>query len=123
MSVQIKALVRAACELLGYSLRGHGIECLLVLDDSLLSTQADEDQVGQILLNLLINGQQALAPITSHRRIDVHTNLRQGDHRRSIVVCIADVSGPRPASLPIAQRCASWTERMAERFPRCTRRG
>lgn len=29
------------------------------------------------------------------------------------------VSGPQPASLPIAQRRASWTER----FPRCTRRG
>lgn len=33
------------------------------------------------------------------------------------------VSGPQPASLPIAQRCASRTERAAEPFRRWIRRG
>ncbi|MBC7956862.1 MAG: PAS domain S-box protein [Cytophagales bacterium] len=60
-SVSLNDLTRAAAEMLSYSYRSHGVEMKLNLIDDLPSVKADGDQIGQIVLNLLVNAQQALA--------------------------------------------------------------
>ncbi|MFN0186445.1 MAG: response regulator [Aquabacterium sp.] len=60
-TVQVNDIARAAAEMLGYTLRSHGIELTLSLADDLPTVQADGDQIGQVVLNLVVNAQQALA--------------------------------------------------------------
>ncbi|WP_341675575.1 PAS domain S-box protein [Niveibacterium sp. SC-1] len=59
-SVQINELVRAAVDLLQYGLRSSGIAVEMLLADALPAVIADADQLGQVVLNLLVNAQQAL---------------------------------------------------------------
>lgn len=73
--VQLNDLVRAAADMLGYTLRSHGIELELRLAAELPAVQADADQIGQVVLNLIVNAQQALASHTGPRRIAVHSGL------------------------------------------------
>ena len=70
-SVQLNDLVRAAADMLGYTLRSHGIELDLRLDETLPEVQADGDQIGQVVLNLIVNAQQALATHAGLRRISI----------------------------------------------------
>ncbi len=69
--VQLNDLVRAAVDILGYTLRSHGIRLVVDLDEALPAVFADGDQVGQIVLNLLVNAQQALAQVPPQQR-EVH---------------------------------------------------
>jgi hypothetical protein len=71
--VQLNDLVRAAADMLGYTLRSHGIELELQLADPLPEVQADADQIGQVVLNLIVNAQQALAGTAGPRRVVVQT--------------------------------------------------
>ena len=70
-SVQLNDLVLAAADMLGYTLRSHGIELELRLAAPLPEVQADGDQIGQVVLNLIVNAQQALAAHTGLRRISI----------------------------------------------------
>ena len=54
-------MVRAAIDMLRYGYRTHGIELDLQLGEALPPVIAEPDQIGQIVLNLLVNAQQALA--------------------------------------------------------------
>lgn len=69
--VQINDLVSGALDMLGYSLRNHGIKTVTALDPQLPEILADGDQIGQIVLNLLVNAQQALAGCGDNRQIRV----------------------------------------------------
>jgi PAS domain S-box-containing protein len=73
--VQLNDLVRAAADMLGYTLRSHGIELDLRLAAGLPEVQADGDQIGQVVLNLIVNAQQALAAHAGARRISVRSGL------------------------------------------------
>jgi PAS domain S-box-containing protein len=93
-AVRLNDTARAATDMLGYTLRSHGIVVELELADDLPDVQADADQIGQVVLNLMVNAQQALsgnadaaggaaAPAEPHR-IRVSTGRRQppaGDGR------------------------------------------
>ena len=59
-AVQLADVVRAAADMLGYTLRGHGIVVEQALPAALPDVQADPDQLGQVVLNLMVNAQQAL---------------------------------------------------------------
>ena len=67
--VQLRALVEGAVELLAYGLRTGGIETTLDIPASLPPLVGDGDQLHQVLVNLLINGQQALHDRPMPRRI------------------------------------------------------
>ncbi|QPF75572.1 PAS domain S-box protein [Roseateles sp. DAIF2] len=81
-------IVRAAADMLGYTLRSHGIALELRLDPTLPQLMGDADQLGQVLLNLLVNAQQALVPTGGReepRRIVVATGVetrREGQAAR-----------------------------------------
>jgi two-component system NtrC family sensor kinase len=73
--VQLNELVRAAVDMLGYTFRSHGVEAVLELAPGLPHVQADGDQIGQIVLNLLVNAQQALAAVDPPRRVWITTGV------------------------------------------------
>ena len=74
--VAINDLARAAADMLGYTLRSHGIKFELMLSEGLPALQADGDQLGQVVLNLLVNAQQALAQVPEgQRRISLSTGM------------------------------------------------
>jgi PAS domain S-box-containing protein len=74
-SVSLNDLTRAAAEMLSYSYRSHGVEMTLQLADELPSVKADGDQIGQIVLNLLVNAQQALAGVNADRRVLIESGV------------------------------------------------
>lgn len=69
--VQLADLMRAAADMLGYTLRSQGIELSLDLPADLPEVQADGDQIGQVLLSLLVNAQQALSGVEGRRMVNV----------------------------------------------------
>lgn len=71
--VNLNVLARATAELMAYNYRSHGIELHLTLAESLPAVSADSDQISQIVLNLLVNAQQALARNTAARIVTLST--------------------------------------------------
>ncbi|MCE4537375.1 PAS domain S-box protein [Pelomonas sp. P7] len=84
-AVSINDLATAAIDMLAYVLRSHGIQVTLELLPGLPAVNADADQIGQIVLNLIVNAQQALGARDHGRRLVVATGLApmtDGDRRR-----------------------------------------
>jgi len=77
--VDLNELVRAAADMLLYSFRTHGVELELAPGAALPPINADADQLGQVVLNLLINAQQALTGTPGPHRVRVSTGV---EHRR-----------------------------------------
>jgi PAS domain S-box-containing protein len=73
--VAFNELVQAAAEMLAYTWRSHGITLELQLAEQLPRVNADGDQIGQIVLNLLVNAQQALSAVHGPRRVLVSTGV------------------------------------------------
>jgi two-component system NtrC family sensor kinase len=73
--VQLNDIARAAADMLGYTLRSHDIQLALSLAEELPAVQADGDQIGQVVLNLIVNAQQALSSHGGERRIELSTGL------------------------------------------------
>ena len=73
--VQINDMVRGAVDLLQYNLRTSGILVDLRLAEGLPEVVADADQIGQVVLNLLVNAQQALASCEQARVLRVETGV------------------------------------------------
>lgn len=94
-AVQLNTLVNASTELLAYSLCSHGVTIKLELDEHLPEIQADGDQLGQVLLNLLVNAQQALESRTDgERKIRVCTSREEGPHKTERVCLKVTDTGP-----------------------------
>jgi PAS domain S-box-containing protein len=84
--VALNDLATAAIDMLAYVLRSHGIAVTLDLLPGLPPVKADADQIGQVVLNLIVNAQQALSLREHDRRLTVSTGLApttEGDRRRS----------------------------------------
>jgi PAS domain S-box-containing protein len=69
--VAINEVVTAALDIAAYAIRTTGIELVLDLAPDLPLVQADDDQLHQVLLNLVINAQQALSERPAPRRITI----------------------------------------------------
>lgn len=74
-SVDVNDVIWAALDIAGYTLRAANIELALDLDKKLPPLSADADQLHQVLLNLVINAQQALQDQEGKRRIRVTSRL------------------------------------------------
>jgi len=94
----INDVVISAIELLGYGLRTSGIEVITNLDESLPDTNMDADQVGQIIINLLVNAQQVLTERPQPRHITITTLQSNGG-----TSCTVSDNGPGIAD-PIKNR-------------------
>ncbi len=81
-NVALNDLVRAALDMLGYTFRSHGIEVQLELAAELPEVQADADQIGQVVLNLLVNAQQALASAGGERWVRISTGVEERRENR-----------------------------------------
>lgn len=81
-NVALNDLVRAAVDMLGYTFRSHGIDVQLELAAELPEVQADADQIGQVVLNLLVNAQQALASATGERSVRISTGVEERRENR-----------------------------------------
>jgi len=80
--VTLNEMVRAAADMLQYRYRSHGIELELALADELPVVSADGDQIGQVVLNLLVNAQQALDDTDGPRHVQVCTGVEaRREHR------------------------------------------
>jgi PAS domain S-box-containing protein len=89
--VTLSALVEGAVELLAYGLRTGGIETTLEMPGDLPPLVADGDQLHQVLVNLVINAQQALHDTPMPRRIVIAARFDQP--AGEIVVTVSD-NGP-----------------------------
>jgi len=70
-AVPLNELVRAAVELLGYGLRANGVQLELALAADLPELTADPDRLGQLVMNLIVNAQQALSSQQGERRLRI----------------------------------------------------
>lgn len=93
--VQINELIEGALDMTGYGLRNAGIELTLELDPQLPSLEADEDQIVQLLINLIVNAQHALEHREKDRQLIVRTNL--DETAGEAVIEVAD-NGPGVAA-------------------------
>ena len=84
--VRLNELVQGACDLLQYNLRTAGIAIEQRLQDDLPEILGDADQLGQVVLNLLVNAQQAVAQVVPPRRVLVQT----GAQDRTVWLRVAD---------------------------------
>ena len=71
----INELIGGTLELADYGLRSNGIEVVRRLGADLPPLWADPDQITQVLLNLIINAQQALQTLTGQRYLTVESRL------------------------------------------------
>jgi two-component system NtrC family sensor kinase len=85
----INDVVTGAIDLLGYSLHTSDIELNTRLAQHLPEPDMDADQIGQIIINLLVNAQHVLAEQPLPRRIDLETG--QADNG---VYCRISDNGP-----------------------------
>ena len=76
--VSLNDLARGTADLLAYSYRTHDVELGLELDPQLPNVSADADQLSQVLLNLMVNAQQALQHARGVRRVTLRTGLDSG---------------------------------------------
>ena len=90
-SVQINLLVDGALEMTSYGLRKVNVTLKQDLDPNLPEIAADEDQLIQILINLIMNAQHALAEHEGDRTIVVRT--RHDAATRHAVLEVSD-NGP-----------------------------
>lgn len=90
-SIDINDVVETALDITGYALRTSNVEVVRRLRGNIPRILADADQLHQVLVNLLINAQQALLDSPLPRRITIRT--RFDAHARSVELCVAD-NGP-----------------------------
>jgi len=90
-AVQVNELIEGALDMTAYGLRNAQIELVQELDATLPVLEADEDQIVQLLINLIVNAQHALEGRDGIRTLTVRTRLDAV--RRQAVIEVAD-NGP-----------------------------
>lgn len=89
--VALDEVVAAALDMTAYAMRSSGVEVVLDRCEGLPPILADADQLHQVLLNLLVNAQQALQERPPPRRI--HLRLRHDRARQQVCIGVTD-NGP-----------------------------
>ena len=74
-TIQLNDLASAAADMLAYTYRSHGITLHLDLAPDLPHVHADGDQIGQIVLNLMVNAQQVLSATGGDRQVRIATGV------------------------------------------------
>jgi two-component system NtrC family sensor kinase len=95
--VDLNQTVRAALELVAYGIRSAGIEVTTDLASDLPVLNADPDQLGQLVTNLVLNAQQALKDVPQPRRFHIQTRYKSTQSQLRLV--ISDNGPGIPANL------------------------
>ncbi len=90
-AVNLNEAVEAALEITGYALRSANIELVCELGEELPPVLGDGDQLGQVMMNLIINAEQAMAETIGERKLTIRTTFDAGEDR--LEVSVAD-TGP-----------------------------
>ena len=90
-NIEIDDVIAAAVEVAGYSIRSSDVELAIHLEPSLPPIWADPDQLSQVLINLLVNAEQALHDWDGLRKIMISARRQPG--QGNVLVKIAD-TGP-----------------------------
>jgi CheY-like chemotaxis protein len=90
-AVELNQIVASSLDMLGYALRTAGVKVELDLDADLPTTWADADQLQQVVTNLVVNAQQAMATVEGPRRLRITTRFDAPGHRLRLEV---DDTGP-----------------------------
>ena len=85
-AAQLNDIVTDTLELRRYALRTAGVEVTLDLDAALPATWADPFQLQQVVLNLLVNAEQALAGTDTERQIRIRTWREGGGSQIALAV-------------------------------------
>jgi PAS domain S-box-containing protein len=95
--IDIETLIATALDLLAYGLRTSGVEILRDIATPLPQIMADEDQMHQVLVNLIVNAQQALETRSRPRRLSIaaRANPRSG----MLEIAVADNGPGVPAAI------------------------
>lgn len=74
-SANLNDVISNALELLGYALKSTDIYIEKNLASFMPNQQMDADQIGQVIVNLLVNAQQALSECKYPRKIEIKTGI------------------------------------------------
>jgi two-component system NtrC family sensor kinase len=96
-ATSVNETIAAALDIAGYAIRTSGIEVTLDLAGDLPAILADADQLHQVMLNLIINAQQALQKHPAPRRIVLGSCYERTDE--SIRITVADNGPGIPANI------------------------
>lgn len=97
VAVDLAEVLRDALELAAYGLRSHGVEVAMDAPASLPPVLADRDQIHQVMMNLILNAQQAMTGVEGARRLSIRLWAQGG----RVVVTLADTGpGIDPAVQP-----------------------
>jgi two-component system NtrC family sensor kinase len=88
--VALENVIRSAVDLTSYGLRSDGVAVSVEVDQNLPTVVGDEDQLGQVLMNLIINAQQALCRTEGPRRLMISARREA----RGIVKLVVADNGP-----------------------------
>ena len=86
-AVDLSAVADAAIELANYGLRADGVGITQMLTPDLPRIAADSDQLHQVVTNLIVNAQQAMASTRGLRWLEVRTALGEEPHTVVLEVC------------------------------------
>ncbi|MEQ8966580.1 MAG: PAS-domain containing protein [Azospirillaceae bacterium] len=89
--VQLRDVVESALDLTGYMLRSASIDVQVDLPPDLPAVLVDRDQIGQVVMNLVVNAQQALVEVPEPRRLVIAGKTGRG--RGTVSLSVAD-NGP-----------------------------
>jgi PAS domain S-box-containing protein len=89
-TVNLSQIIEFAMAVMSYGLKTSGVEVEMRLSSEELLVDVDSDQLSQVVSNILVNAQQALATVDTPRRLVIETG-RSGDG--SVFIRIAD-NGP-----------------------------
>lgn len=90
-TVNVNTLVREVVDLMEPELRHRGVQTHLRLDDSMPPLEADGIQIQQVLVNLIRNGQEAMASERVDKR---HLTITTSSNGASHPACTVEDTGP-----------------------------
>lgn len=94
--VSLNSVIETAVDVAGYGLRSRGGQVVLELDPELPAVRADEDQIAHVLVNLLVNAEQATVDRGAEARVMIRTFATGGD---AVTAVITDNGPGIPAAI------------------------
>lgn len=87
----VNSIADTALEVAGYGLRKAGVDVRSDFADDLPPVNADADQLVQVLANLVVNAEHALAPLGAEARLSISTRLSRS--KKEVIIEVVD-NGP-----------------------------